>query len=249
MKLSSKSSNLNVRSKPSTSATIVTKVKHGTTVQVLATEGSWAQITVNGHAGYVMKKYLVIAEQPTATPVPTSIPEAPDETETPRPTDTPQPTSSALPEDTYATVKLSSASSSLNVRSKPSTSSTIVTKVKHGATVQALALSGDWVQISVNGQTGYVMAKYLRKAEAPQAMKQPQPTPTPMKDFGSYDILFEAVATTNVNLREEASTSSGVIAKVPKGATVQVVDYSGQWCYALYGDHEGYIAIRYLKKQ
>ena len=243
VKLSSSTSNLNVRSKPSTSSSIVTKVKHGATVQVLATEGSWAQISVNGQTGYVMKKYLVIAEQPTATP------EIPVETEAPQPTATPQPTSSALPEDTYAMVKLSAASSSLNVRSKPSTGSSIVTKVKNGATVRVLALSGDWAQISVDGQTGYVMTKYLRKAEAPQATKQPQPTPTPMKDFGSYDILFEARATANVNMREEASTSSGVIAKVPKGETVQVVDYSGEWCYALFGDHEGYVAIRYLKKQ
>ena len=213
----------------------MTKVKHGATVQVLATEGSWTQISVNGQTGYVMKKYLVIAEQPTATP------EIPVETEKPQPTITPEataePSPTTAPEGVNATVKLSSSTSNLNVRSKPSTGSSIVTKVKHGATVRVLALSGDWAQISVDGQTGYVMTKYLRKAEVPQATKQPQPTPTPMKDFGSYDILFEARATANVNMREEASTSSGVIAKVPKGETVQVVDYSGEWCYALFGDH------------
>ncbi|MDO4356375.1 MAG: SH3 domain-containing protein, partial [Clostridia bacterium] len=236
-KLSSASSKLNVREQASTSSAVLTQVKHGTAVQVLAVDGDWAQISVNGVTGYVMTKYLAKTES-TPEPEVTATPEVTPEASVPTTTQS-------------ATIKLSSAGSKLNVRAQASTSSAVLTQVKHGTAVQVLAVDGDWSQISVNGVTGYVMTKYLQRAGAEAAPKPtgtPEPTARPSGGLGTYDILFEAQATANVNMRDSASMASDVIARVPKGATVEVVDYNDEWCYALYGEYEGFIAVRYLKK-
>jgi uncharacterized protein YgiM (DUF1202 family) len=51
----------------------------------------------------------------------------------------------------------------LNLRSKPSTSSSVVAKLKLNKAVQPLAAaSKGWQKVSVSGHTGYVATRYLR---------------------------------------------------------------------------------------
>lgn len=53
------SANLNLRSAPSTSASILAKLPKGTAVEVLSgDENGWTQVLVNGHVGYVSTQYL-----------------------------------------------------------------------------------------------------------------------------------------------------------------------------------------------
>jgi len=50
----------------------------------------------------------------------------------------------------------------LNVRSGPSTSNSVVTKLAYGQTVSIISQSGDWSNISFNGGTGWVSSQYLK---------------------------------------------------------------------------------------
>ena len=53
------SANLNLRSSPSTSASILAKLPKGTAVEVLSgDENGWTQVLVNGRVGYVSTEYL-----------------------------------------------------------------------------------------------------------------------------------------------------------------------------------------------
>ena len=70
----------------------------------------------------------------------------------------------------------------LNVResANASSSSTITQVLKKNQTVTVLkTLSNGWAQVSVNGKTGYVNARYLTKPVAPPAPK-PKPKPKPV---------------------------------------------------------------------
>ena len=51
-------SNLNLRSAPSTNASIIGKLANGTKVDVLSESNGWAKVKVNGKTGYVSAQYL-----------------------------------------------------------------------------------------------------------------------------------------------------------------------------------------------
>lgn len=50
----------------------------------------------------------------------------------------------------------------VNVRSTPSTDSSIITKVYSGNLVDLVALEGDWYTVLVDGQTGYIRSDFLK---------------------------------------------------------------------------------------
>lgn len=58
VKTSNPANILNMRSGPSTSYGVVSKLSYGTKVQVLSTSGSWSKVTANGKTGYVSSQYL-----------------------------------------------------------------------------------------------------------------------------------------------------------------------------------------------
>lgn len=62
VKVSNPANRLNLRSSPSTSASIVAKLTHGTAVQVLSTSNDWARVQVNGQTGYASTQYLSSAK-------------------------------------------------------------------------------------------------------------------------------------------------------------------------------------------
>lgn len=61
------SDTLNMRKAPSTSATVISKLKSGTAVSVAKTENGWSYIRVNNVIGYVSASYLSVTKP--ATPV------------------------------------------------------------------------------------------------------------------------------------------------------------------------------------
>ena len=50
-----------------------------------------------------------------------------------------------------------------------------------------------------------------------------------------------------VNMREKASTSSGIVRRVPVGSTVDVYNDKGQWCFIGYDGVSGYMMSDYLE--
>ena len=248
--LSSASSRLNLRSSPSTSSAIVATLDHGKIVRVLAASGSWVRVeTASGQTGYVQSRYLAPIDGAVATPAPTA---------TAAPTATPAPDAGVPQDGDYARVRLSSASSRLNLRASASTSSAIVAKLGHGETVRVLAASGSWVRVeTASGQTGYVQSRYLEPADgavttpAPTVTAAPTATPAPDVDVpqdGGYARVRLSSASSRLNLRASASTSSAIVAKLGHGETVRVLAVSGSWVRVETASGQtGYVQSRYLE--
>ena len=55
----------------------------------------------------------------------------------------------------------SSNGGSVNMRSKPSTSGSLIVRVPNGSHVEVIGESGEWCNIKYNGKTGWMMSKYL----------------------------------------------------------------------------------------
>lgn len=121
--------------------------------------------------------------------------------------------------------------SSLNVRSGPSTNTSVIGSLKNGAQVTINSVSGAWGSITYNGRTGYIHMDYVRQAGG-----------------GSSTASGTGTITgTNVNFRTGPSMGTSSIMKFPKGATVTILGATGSWTQVSYNGRTGYVSSQYVQ--
>ena len=128
----------------------------------------------------------------------------------------------------YGAGKVTTASTSLNVRKSASTSSAIITTLKRNSQVTLINKSGNfwYVRYSTSGY-GYCSADYITVTSK----------------------VVKTVKTTsgNLNVRNSASTSGTVLTKLSSGTKVPVISTSNGWSKILYnGNKTGYVSSDYL---
>ena len=124
---------LNVRSGPSTSYSITTKLYKGDKVEILETSNGWHKIKAsNGKIGWVSGDYIKVSSGSTSQP-------------------------------STSTTKATVTATSLNVRSGAGTSYSVITKLSNGTVVDVLeSASNGWKKIKTsNGTIGWVSGSYL----------------------------------------------------------------------------------------
>lgn len=117
----------------------------------------------------------------------------------------------------------------LNVRSEPSKSAKVVTSIPKGTSVYVYYTSEyDWYYTTYDGKSGFVSADYVTTEQ--------------------YHPMTAVIATKSdpLNLRETASKSGKIITTIPKGTTVNVIEYGDDWCYISWGQYYGYASTDYL---
>lgn len=132
---------LNVRKKASTDADICGKMTQNTACEILKKDGDWYKIKSGSVTGYVYAKYIITGDKAQQI---------------------------ALEEAEKMAVV--TTSSNLNVRKKPSTNSSILTKISTEERYTVLGQNDEWVKISLDGLTddegeeldsaGYISADY-----------------------------------------------------------------------------------------
>lgn len=123
------------RSGASTGSSILTTFPKGASVTVSATEGDWYKVSYNGQTGYVYKSYVSTTG------------------------DSAEKTDDTKVESASGTGTI--RGSYVRVRAGASTSSSILATVHTGTTMTITGTTGEWYQVSYNGQTGYVYKSYL----------------------------------------------------------------------------------------
>ena len=119
--------------------------------------------------------------------------------------------------------------SALNMRSEPSTSSSVVTCLPRGTVVVLTGSSGNWYQVAYKGSTGYMSRDYLDVSSSADAS------------------LGEGTVTGNlVNIRSGPSTSSSVLGSRNRGDTLSVTGVSNNWYKVSLNGSTGYIRSDYL---
>ena len=124
------------RSGSSTSSSILGTFDKGASVTVTGTDGDWYKVSYNGKDGYVYKTYVTVGSADSGSSSATDNVESASGTGTIR-------------------------GSYVRVRSGASTSSSILATVHTGTTMTITGTTGEWYQVSYNGQTGYVYKSYL----------------------------------------------------------------------------------------
>ena len=148
------SGKLNLRAQPTTSSAVLALLPNGTRLTQLSTaQNGWVLVEYSGITGYVSERYIRVEQNAQATI-------APESTPTPLPEETMEP---PVEEDAtdQAVVILSSETQTLNLRLLPTTSSSILARIRHGSQVQVYERYSAWSHVRYGSLTGYVMNDYL----------------------------------------------------------------------------------------
>ncbi len=141
--------NVNVRSGPGNSYSVLTVMKSGTTTSNLGTSGNWTKVTVNGKTGYVYNKYLTSGSNAPSTPT------------------------TSTSKTVYVTA------SALNVRSGAGTSYSVIGSLSKGKAASVVGTSGNWYKIKYGSGYGYISASYTSaKAPSSSTSNTPPTTST-----------------------------------------------------------------------
>ena len=152
---------LNVRSGPSTSYSITTKLYKGDKVEILETSNGWHKIKAsNGKIGWVSGDYIKVSSGSTSQP-------------------------------STSTTKATVTATSLNVRSGAGTSYSVITKLSKGTVVDVIeSASNGWKKIKTsNGTTGWVSGDYLTTGSAGNSSTDNSTSQTSYKATVNTDSL------------------------------------------------------------
>ena len=152
---------LNVRSGPSTSYGITTKLYKGDKVEILETSNGWHKIKAsNGKIGWVSGDYIKVSSGSTSQP-------------------------------STSTTKATVTATSLNVRSGAGTSYSVITKLSKGTVVDVIeSASNGWKKIKTsNGTTGWVSGDYLTTGSAGNSSTDNSTSQTSYKATVNTDSL------------------------------------------------------------
>ncbi len=153
---------------------------------------------------------------------PTATPTA---TATPAPTATTAPTATAEPTKAPETKTGKVTASSLRVRETP-VDGTVVGKLAKGTEVTITEEKDGWYKVTAGSLTGWVSGEYVELT-----------TPS-----------TNETATTTANLRLRKTAPSGsVLATMPKGAKVEVLEKGSDWSKVKYNGKTGYASNAYLE--
>lgn len=101
-------------------------------------------------------------------------------------------------------------SDDVNVRSKPNSSSGVITTAGQGSSVTVIGESNGWYNVRVGDKNGWIFAQYVTvKAKAQKGTS--------------------TVTADGVNLREKPSADSKIISVLDKGSKVSPITSSGNW--------------------
>ena len=130
---------------------------------------------------------------------------------------------------------------------KPNTSSKIISTVKSTIQVPVYKTVNGYYLTVVDGLPGYIEANSTEDVEIEQP-SNPDPTPesTPPTPTVSGDLLGR-VTVDSLNIRKEANSTSAVVGKLSKGASVQVNSIHEYWAQITFEGIEGYVHKSYLK--
>ncbi|MBD7912961.1 SH3 domain-containing protein [Clostridium cibarium] len=212
-------SNLRVRTSPSTSSSILGYILNGQEVGITGENGDWYKISFNNSDGYVSKEYV---QKENATPVNTKAETQENFTASGR-------------------GQVTNVTNSLNIRQSASTSSRVLGSLRNGENFDIIGKSGNWYNIRTGSVTGYVSGDYVKEVSGNSV-----PSSTPQQAASGRGQVTNI--TNSLNIRQSASTSSKVIGSLRNGEGFDIIGKSGNWYNIRTGSVTGYVSGDYVRE-
>ena len=217
----------NVRSAPNDEAAVIGALPPGTQVDVLEFAQEWYKVQAKSLdlPGWMHQSVL-------AAVLTTDLARTPN-------AGAQTPTATVLPRQMFITAKTTA-----NVRAKPADDGALVAQLPRGASVRALAISGEWYQISASAfqGEGWVHASVIGDSPAPElptptvaatAAQSPTPqaspaTPPVAPGTGTPWLMYVS-AREEANVRAAPADDGEIIGILVRGTQVTVLQASGEW--------------------
>ena len=116
----------------------------------------------------------------------------------------------------------------LNLRQSASLTAKVLGQYPTGTLVEITEAGDEWCKVTVNGQSGYMLTKYLSRTSQ------------------NLTATVKTNSGIGLNLRESPSLSGTIITSVKNGEKVTVLQKSGAWSRISVGGKEGFVATEYL---
>lgn len=116
----------------------------------------------------------------------------------------------------------------LNLRETASLTAKVLGQYPTGTLVEIIESGSEWHKVSVNGKTGYMMAKYLTS------------------DASDTTATVRTNTGIGLNLREEPSLSGKLITSYKPGTKITVLQKGATWSRVKVDGKEGFMATQYL---
>ena len=146
-------------------------------------------------------------------------------------------TSSGMQDDTcgYTNLGIAKVESNLNVREEASEEAELVGKLPRDAGCEILGTEGEWSHIQSGEVTGYVKSEFLMTGKE-------------AKDYAPGVSSTIATCTTQtLRVREQPNTECEILALMPEGEEVEVIEDQGDWLKVSVDSEEGYVSADYVK--
>ncbi|MBQ3278038.1 MAG: SH3 domain-containing protein [Clostridia bacterium] len=228
---------VNFRSAPNTSVTTVLRAyPTGTKVTVHEHGGTWDYVEIAGTYGYMQNRYLTTTE-----PIGSSEGAAVDPS-----------SSSAYTGNAWVTCP---NHGSVNVHLGPGAGYSNAYKVRYGWQVRIVSqVDATWYKIEYNGQTGYIMGKYLTGSkpwdapETPAASADSDPAPASSGTSYPYTATITCAAGEKVNVRMGAGMGHSHVARLDPGTQVSVLkSIDSEWAKITVNGITGYVMKKFLR--
>jgi len=219
---------LNVRSGPSTSYKTIIALKKGSNVSIIVQKNGWYQIKSGQTTGWVRDTYIKLISTTNTTT-------------NPKP---------SLPVTTNQTGQITT--SSLNVRTGPSTSYKSIASLKSGSQVKILEKKNDWYKISYGKISGWVSGKYVKIIVIPTKPTPPSNTGNTGSNNGGTTVTpnptpkFGEVTGSALNMRKGPGTTYDVISSLNVGTRVTIKSGQNGWYQVTSGSLVGWVSAKYI---
>lgn len=134
----------------------------------------------------------------------------------------------------YTNLGIANVDTYLNVRKEPSEGSGLAGKMPQSAGCEILEALDGWYKVQSGEVSGYVKAEYLLTGDAAAIKAEEKLT------------NMATANTSNLNVRSQPSTESGVIIKIDKGEKLEVVEQLDGWVKVNVDSDEGYVSAEYV---
>ncbi len=133
----------------------------------------------------------------------------------------------------YTNLGIANVDGNLNVREGATEEAELVGKMPGDAGCEILGTEGDWTKIKSGEVEGYVKSEFLMtgkeaKEYAPQVMS-----------------TIATCTTQTLRVRQEPNTECEILALMPEGEQVEVIEHQGDWIKVSVDNEEGYISADY----
>ncbi|MFE7063032.1 SH3 domain-containing protein [Sutcliffiella sp. NPDC057660] len=208
---------LRVRSGPGTSFNVVGFIQSSDSVSFVDQNENWVKIRTTGLEGWVSSEFVSIQTKKKKK----------------------ETTDEENQEDANNSQTATVTTDGLNIRSEPTTQSKVIGTLANGTLVNVLNKKSDWLQISFDGETGWIHSDY---AELHNGNID---TPSKKKDRSAATI-----SVSGLNVRSEPNLNGKIVDQISQGTDVTIISEQNSWCEIEYANgNTGWVAGWFLERK